>query len=123
MAQNELKRLPPVVLQADQNAYTALLNFKEYQPANMSASQENVARALEEMRAARQNEMKLANALAAARDAARQAEWCFHNIMLDVKAQAIAQYGVDSDEVQALGLKKKSERRKPGPRRQRSPSA
>jgi hypothetical protein len=33
--------------------------------------------------------------------------------MLGVKAQVIAQYGHDSDEVQSLGLKKKSEHKRP----------
>jgi hypothetical protein len=52
----------------------------------------------------------------AAMDAARAAEWAFHNAMLGVKDQVIAQFGKDSNEVQALGLKKKSERKAPGPR-------
>jgi hypothetical protein len=75
------------------------------------------------MRLAREKELTAENALAAARDASRQAEWRFHNAMLAVKAQVIAQYGVSSDEVQALGLKKKSERRKPARRRAASQPA
>jgi hypothetical protein len=34
-------------------------------------------------------------------------------MMLGVKTQVVAQYGDNSDQVQALGLKKKSERKKP----------
>ncbi len=45
----------------------------------------------------------------AARDTANAAEWAFHNAMLGAKDQIIAQYGDDSNEVQSLGLKKKSE--------------
>ncbi len=41
------------------------------------------------------------------------AEWRFHEVMLGAKDQVIAQYGVNSDQVQALGLKKKSERKRP----------
>jgi len=114
MALNESKRLTPIILKADQNAYVSLSTFKGYQPANPACSREHLAQILEEMRIARQKEIQIEGALAAARDAVRQAEWRFHNAMLDVKAQVIAQYGVNSDEVQALGLKKKSERRKPG---------
>lgn len=33
---------------------------------------------------------------------------------MGVKAQVVAQYGADFDQVQALGLKKKSERKTPG---------
>jgi len=49
----------------------------------------------------------------AARDAATAAEWDFHNTMLAVKEQVIAQFGKNSDQVQALGLKKKSEYKAP----------
>mgnify|MGYP006372224839 FL=1 len=120
MAINENKRLAPIILKADQNAYISLSDFKGYQPANPDCTREHLAQTLEEMRLARQKELQLEGALAAARDASRQAEWRFHNAMLDVKAQVIAQYGANSDEVQALGLKKKSERRKPSRRLRKS---
>jgi hypothetical protein len=50
----------------------------------------------------------------AARDAANAAEWALHNLILGAKDQVIAQYGEDSDQVQAIGLKKKSEHKRPG---------
>ena len=53
-------------------------------------------------------------ALATARDAATAAEWDFHNFMLAVKEQIIAQYGKSSDQSQSLGLKKKTEYKTPG---------
>jgi hypothetical protein len=117
MAFNESKRLAPFIRKADEDAYRALSAFRNYQPANASCAREQLAKLLEEMRLAHEQEIRLENALAAAQDATRAAEWCFHNAMLDVKSQVIAQYGVNSDEMQALGLKKKSERRKPGHRR------
>jgi hypothetical protein len=52
-------------------------------------------------------------ALATARDLAAAAEWALHDGMLGAKAQVIAQYGPDSNAVQLLGLKRKSERRRP----------
>ena len=65
------------------------------------------------MQAAQQAEVNAQNALDAARDAANKAEWDFHNAMLGVKEQVTAQYGDDSDQVQSLGLTKKSERKVP----------
>ncbi len=121
MANDETTRLRPAILKADQNAYTALAAFKGYQPLKSACTPENLAKALEEMRLAREEELRVEGTLAARRDASRQAEWRFHNAMLDAKAQVVAQYGVSSDEVQALGLKKKSERRKPGRKRPKSP--
>jgi hypothetical protein len=52
-------------------------------------------------------------ALATARDLAAAAEWALHDGMLGAKAQVIAQYGPDAHAVQLLGLKRKSERRRP----------
>ncbi|MFZ5821366.1 MAG: hypothetical protein ACOYYJ_15835 [Chloroflexota bacterium] len=43
------------------------------------------------------------------------------NMLLGVKDQVIAQYGKNSDQVQALGLKKKAEYKAPG--RKTKPSA
>jgi hypothetical protein len=48
------------------------------------------------------------------------AEWEFHNLMLGAKDQVIAQFGRDSNEVQAIGLKKSSERKAP---QRRQPTA
>ena len=45
-------------------------------------------------------------------------EWEFHNAMLGAKMQVTAQFGDDSDEVQAIGLKKKSEYKAPTRRKQ-----
>ena len=50
---------------------------------------------------------------AAARDNATAREWEFHNLMPGAKDQVTAQFGRDSNEVQALGLKKSSERKAP----------
>ena len=49
----------------------------------------------------------------AARDRAVKAEWTLHNLVLGSKNQVKAQYGDDSDEVNAVGLKKKSEYKRP----------
>lgn len=47
--------------------------------------------------------------LSETRDMAAIAEWEFQNFMLGAKLQVQAQYGDSSNEVQSLGLKKKSE--------------
>ena len=52
----------------------------------------------------------------AAYDSAVAAEWAFHNAMLGVKEQVRAQFGADSNEVQALGLVKKSEKSRRAPK-------
>jgi len=93
------------VLQADDEAFVAFQAIAGYNPANPAYRLEAVAA---------HNELRAQNTLAAARDAAIAAiaaQWEFHNLMLGVKDQVIAQYGADSDQVASLGLKKKSERK------------
>ena len=46
-------------------------------------------------------------------DAARTAEWDFHNAILAMKEVVRGQFGADSNEARAIGLKKKSDRKRP----------
>lgn len=113
MARNQNVRLKPVQLQADLDALTALNGFAVYTPSNTAYAKTAVAAKQTAMKAAQDAEIAAQNALATARDAAAAAEWEFHNTMLAVKEQVIAQFGKNSDQVQALGLKKKSEYKAP----------
>jgi hypothetical protein len=46
-------------------------------------------------------------------DASRAAEWAFHNAVLAMKEVVRGQFGSDSNEARAVGLKKKSDRKRP----------
>ena len=46
---------------------------------------------------------------AASRDDEIASQWAFHDYILGAKTQVKAQFGDSSNEIQALGLKKKSE--------------
>ena len=113
MAKNQNNRIRPGNLQADEDALTALRNISDYAPANSAYSLKAVESALANLKSAQDAELAAQNTLDSARDAANAAEWDFHDIMLGVKEQVIAQYGSSSDEVQSLGLKKKSEYKAP----------
>ncbi|RPJ24845.1 MAG: hypothetical protein EHM33_16430 [Chloroflexi bacterium] len=112
MLSTQSRRIRPAILQADRDSQVTLGAMPDYQPSNPAFSKENVESALTAMQAARQAEILAQTALDTARDAAAAAEWRFHEIMLGVKTQVIAQYGKDSDELQALGLKKISEHKR-----------
>ena len=120
MAKNETIRIRPIILKADQDAYTALQAMPDYNPANTSFSKVALAGCLADMQAAQQAEVNAQNLLDAARDAAAKSEWDFHNAMLGVKEQVVAQYGDNSDAVQLLGLTKKSEYKAPKPKKKAS---
>ena len=62
-------------------------------------------------------------ALAMARDAAAASEWAYHNKIVGMRDSVAAQFGRDSDEVQAVGRKRESERKTPGRRPSPTPTA
>lgn len=113
MARNPNIRIQAQVLQADEDALVALKAIADYKPANPAYSVEALTLKHEAMRAAEEAELHAQNALSAARDAAVAAQWEYHDAVLGIKDQVIAQYGPNSDQVASLGLKKKSERRAP----------
>ncbi len=110
---NETKRLKPAQIAEDESGFAALKAMALYEPANQAYSLQaiNTARGL--MESARTEEMQAQQALDTARDNAVAAEWAFHNLMLGAKDQVRAQFGKDSNEVQAMGLKKTSEYKAP----------
>lgn len=111
MAKDESRRLRPALLQADQEVLAALLAFPDYQPSNPAYRREVLQEALQTMQAKQSLEIQTLAAAKAARDEANSSEWRFHNLILGAKEQVIAQYGRDSAQVQALGLRRKSEYR------------
>ena len=113
MAKNQNNRIRPVQLQADLDALTALRSFSDYAAANPAYALQKLESTLTGMKSAQDAEVNAQNALASARDAAAAAEWDLHNMLLGAKDQVVAQYGKDSDQVQSLGLKKKSEYKAP----------
>lgn len=116
MARNQSKRLPPGKIEADENGFAALQSITSYTPINLAYALNAVKTAHTELQHLRGAEMEAAAAAATARNDAIAKEWEFHNLMLGVKDQIIAQFGKDSDEVQALGLKRKSEYKMPARR-------
>ncbi|MGC1377674.1 MAG: hypothetical protein WA821_15675 [Anaerolineales bacterium] len=109
MAKNENQHLRPVLLKADEDARIVVQGLSDYHAVNPAYSLEAFEAAYAEMQSARQAELMARKMLESARDNAVAAEWHYHNVVLGVKQQVIAQYGNDSNEVQSLGIKKKSE--------------
>lgn len=111
MSRRTTIRVTHKVLMQDQEVAQAVLNLKDYSPSNKEFTSDKLREALKRVKAAEQAEQAASEAAAKARDEAIRIESAFHDLVLGVKRQVIAQYGDDSDEITALGLKKKSERR------------
>ncbi len=107
-----LYRLNSDVIDADQEALTVVQKLNDYAPVNPAHEIEALVAIQHRIEQARQNEIHTRRAQAAARDELMVAEWTLHEAMLGVKAQVLAQYGPNSDAVAAVGLKKRSKRRR-----------
>jgi len=113
MTSTSTSRVSTQQLNADIDTYSALKAISDYQPHNPRYTRQSAGDALDQMRAADEAAIQAQNTLAATRDALLVAQREFHEIILGVKNEAKVIYGPDSDQVSALGLKKKSERAKP----------
>ncbi|KPV51391.1 hypothetical protein SE17_21460 [Kouleothrix aurantiaca] len=116
MPVNENRRLSPSEITSDRNAVSALNDLADYTSVNPNYSAEALATMEEELVASQQKERRAQTALDAARDEVTAKAWALRKAVQGAKAQVIAQYGPDSNAVAALGLKKKSEYRRPARR-------
>jgi hypothetical protein len=110
---NQMRRIKPELLDADASGLAALQAMTGYAPANQAYTLAAITAAHGALQSAQAAETQAEAAYATARDNAVAREWEFHNLILGAKDQVTAQFGRDSNEVQALGLKKASERRSP----------
>src|ERR1044072_9883740 len=109
MAKNQNRRLSPAELAKDVEIYNALKNVTGYAPANPAYA----VTALDTRHTALSG-AQTASAQADAdadsrRDVLVAEQWNFHNAILGAKDSVVAQFGSDSNEVQAVQLKKKTE--------------
>ena len=113
MARDESKRLKPALVAEDESGFAALQAMALYEPANQAYALPAINSAHGLMLSARTEEAQAQAALDTARDNTVAKEWAFHNLMLAAKDQVRAQFGRDSNEVQAVNLKKTSEYKAP----------
>ena len=109
---NPKTRITPAQTLKNIEAYHAFTTMSDYKANNPDHDREVVDAAYAKLRAAEQNAVVTQAAAAAGVDALIAARREFHGSILGVKSEAIALYGPNSDQVAALGLKKKSEQAK-----------
>ncbi|MEH2275380.1 MAG: hypothetical protein V7K40_11480 [Nostoc sp.] len=111
--QDKTRRLPSQSISQDIDSLHGLQTVSTYDTTRTDASVAKLLQAYQDMLTQQQAETEKLTLYRAATDAARLAEWEFHNAILAMKEVIRGQYGSDSDEAQAVGLKKKSERKRP----------
>ncbi|MBI5214531.1 MAG: hypothetical protein HY960_02135 [Ignavibacteriae bacterium] len=122
MAKNEVKRLSPKQRQRDIDAFEAVKGISGYSPSKPTARVDDIQAVHDAMKTAQTEEVQAYGVADEKRDIATAKEWEFHNGMLEVAEQVIAQYGSDSNEIQKLGYKKKSEYKSPTTRTTTTPT-
>ena len=110
---DETRRLRPGELQGDEDSFSAIQDMSSYAPANPEYTVVKIQAVKAAMDDATRKETQAEAAAKTARDVATKAEWQFHKALIAARQQVVAQYGDDSNEAQAVGLTKKSERAKP----------
>src|SRR5438067_6838918 len=96
MAKDETKRMRPVILQEDRDAFAAIKAMSDYAPANKTYTTDKLQALQDAVVQKREIEVQKQAEADAARDETVAAEWAFHNGMLAAKDQVKAQYGDDS---------------------------
>lgn len=107
------RRLSPQQINQDIEALNGLGAIPFYTTNRSEATPESLQAAYQKMVAQQQNEVEKQATARAAADSARLAEWEFHQAVLAMKEVVRGQFGSDSNEAQSIGLKKKSNRKRP----------
>lgn len=113
MSSSALKRIATAVLLEDEDALYGLRTIEGYNPPNKAYTLEIVEADFKEFKIAQETESGLEKALEAARDTTIRFQHKFHGSVVGARQQVLAIYGGESDEVVAVGLKKKSDRKPP----------
>ena len=121
MATDKSRKLSAKVVASDKNTFVNLKAISNYAPANKNFEVATGTAAASEMLTKQDLATQANSAAKTARDNARDSEWNFHEFILGAKSQVAAQFGDDSNEYQSLGLKKKSERKRPAPKKGKGP--
>jgi hypothetical protein len=107
------RRLTLNLINQDIDSLNGLKAIPQYSTTRTQATLETLQQTYQAMLTQQQAETEKLALYRAAIDAARLAEWEFHNAVLAMKEVVRGQYGSDSNEAQAIGLKKKSDRKRP----------
>lgn len=107
------KRPSAEALEADREVLVALQDVGEYMPANPAYSVATLRELEANLAQLEEAEIRARRAHEVVREQAAEAARTFHTTVLEAKIQVMAQFGSDSPMLHAVGLKQKSERKRP----------
>ncbi|NNJ11437.1 hypothetical protein EKD04_013955 [Chloroflexales bacterium ZM16-3] len=107
------KRPTAAAIEADRALLVALQDVIDYAPINPAYSVPALRTLDHNLAIADEAEIRARRAYEVAREQAAEAARLLHSAALETKAQVVAQYGSNSPVVHAVGLKQRSERKRP----------
>lgn len=113
MAPKTKYRIPRATLEADRDVIEALAKLPDYSPANRECSVSNLQTLEAALTRSEQAESRSKRAYDVSVEQTTDAGWAIHTMVQAAKEQVVAQYGNDSNEVQMIGRKKRSQYKRP----------
>ncbi|MBX0330212.1 hypothetical protein K2Z83_21310 [Oscillochloris sp. ZM17-4] len=107
------KRPSAAQLDADRAIVVALQDLPGYVPTNPAYSVEALRERVSFLNLSEEAEIRAKRAYEVAREQSIDAAKGVHSLVQETKIQVLAQYGSDSPVVHAVGLKQRSERKRP----------
>ena len=115
MSKNQ-PHVKPSVLAKDRDSLAAIKTMRSYRPERAEIEVAHLEAAQTAMEKAEESFAEINAAWDNARDRLAAAKQAFHSVMVSARGHVLAQFGADSAEVQDVGLKRKSEYRRSGPK-------
>jgi hypothetical protein len=112
MAQKAVKKLPQNILQSDLEVFAGLKTVENYQSVNPLYEVAAIQIVKDEMEELQARLFRIETELSTVRDLTNKKENEFHERTIGAKTSVEAQFGRDSNELQAVGKKKVSEYKK-----------
>jgi hypothetical protein len=113
MPKDRTKRISPKIIDEDNASLEALETITDYKPANPDLTLAALKTLRAGMDAKRAGETQATALQAAARDDATASEWDYHDAIVAMRDQVVAQYGRSANNAQSVGRKKDTERKRP----------
>ncbi|NOS91000.1 MAG: hypothetical protein HOP30_03700 [Cyclobacteriaceae bacterium] len=111
--EKKMRRLSKSITEKNVVACSNIATITNYTPVKEESSKEMLKLHLDQMLDAKRMEADAEVKWKAQRASAIEAEWQLHTTMQACKAYVVSQFGPDSNEAESIGLKKKSEYKKP----------
>ena len=107
------RRIPDAVLDDDKTALIGLQSIVGYKPTNANYTVEKIVALATDWENKQKAAIAAKQAAETAMDDLVDAARLFHDAILGAKNQVVAQFGDDSNEIQTVGMKKRSDYKRP----------